>query len=223
MVDTISSLASIDYRHDAWGVDVTVAGFAERADAAARPGLQRSLGEGAGGAANRPACHAPIGTGRPCLAPTGRGSSPTRRPTNLLFGLQGGSEPAEGGRPRRRVRPACALRRRHPGCRSGLGPRDPVPRAGRSTRMSSPVFASLRASMPTGSVTLVLERFDMSLGQGLGRLKGRDVSDRPSRGSQRSVAGRHAVRVSRWGSGRSVCPLSASGVLAAQEMLLSDG
>ncbi|MCC7282840.1 MAG: aminotransferase class V-fold PLP-dependent enzyme, partial [Acetobacteraceae bacterium] len=26
MVDTISSLASIDYRHEAWGVDVTVAG-----------------------------------------------------------------------------------------------------------------------------------------------------------------------------------------------------
>src|SRR5690606_3122415 len=26
MVDTISSLASIDYRHDEWGVDVTVAG-----------------------------------------------------------------------------------------------------------------------------------------------------------------------------------------------------
>src|SRR5581483_6796583 len=26
MVDTISSLASIDYRHDAWGVDVTVGG-----------------------------------------------------------------------------------------------------------------------------------------------------------------------------------------------------
>src|SRR5262249_51038340 len=26
MVDTISSLGSIDYRHDAWGVDVTVGG-----------------------------------------------------------------------------------------------------------------------------------------------------------------------------------------------------
>ena len=26
LVDTISSLASIDYRHDEWGVDVTVAG-----------------------------------------------------------------------------------------------------------------------------------------------------------------------------------------------------
>lgn len=26
LVDTISSLGSIDYRHDEWGVDVTVAG-----------------------------------------------------------------------------------------------------------------------------------------------------------------------------------------------------
>ncbi|WP_163570925.1 aminotransferase class V-fold PLP-dependent enzyme, partial [Klebsiella pneumoniae] len=26
LVDTISSLGSLDYRHDAWGVDVTVAG-----------------------------------------------------------------------------------------------------------------------------------------------------------------------------------------------------
>jgi len=26
LVDTISSLASIDYRHDEWGVDVTIAG-----------------------------------------------------------------------------------------------------------------------------------------------------------------------------------------------------
>ena len=26
LVDTISSLASVDYRHDEWGVDVTVAG-----------------------------------------------------------------------------------------------------------------------------------------------------------------------------------------------------
>jgi alanine-glyoxylate transaminase / serine-glyoxylate transaminase / serine-pyruvate transaminase len=26
MVDTVSSLASIDYRHDEWGVDVTIGG-----------------------------------------------------------------------------------------------------------------------------------------------------------------------------------------------------
>ena len=30
MVDTISSLASIDYRHDAWGVDVTVSAVRRR-------------------------------------------------------------------------------------------------------------------------------------------------------------------------------------------------
>ena len=35
LVDTISSLGSIDYRHDEWGVDVTVAGLAEGAHAAA--------------------------------------------------------------------------------------------------------------------------------------------------------------------------------------------
>ena len=42
MVDTISSLASIDYRHDEWGVDVTVAGSQKGPDAAARPVVQRA-------------------------------------------------------------------------------------------------------------------------------------------------------------------------------------
>jgi len=37
MVDTISSLGSIDYRHDEWGVDVTIAGSQEGADAS--PGM----------------------------------------------------------------------------------------------------------------------------------------------------------------------------------------
>ena len=35
MVDTISSLASMDYRHDEWGVDVTVSGSQKGSDAAA--------------------------------------------------------------------------------------------------------------------------------------------------------------------------------------------
>ncbi len=47
LVDTISSLASIDYRHDEWGVDVTVVRLAEGPDAAAGPVLQRALAEGA--------------------------------------------------------------------------------------------------------------------------------------------------------------------------------
>ena len=48
MVDTISSLASIDYRMDEWGIDVTVAGLAEGPDAAAGARVQRGLGQGFG-------------------------------------------------------------------------------------------------------------------------------------------------------------------------------
>jgi aspartate aminotransferase-like enzyme len=46
MVDTISSLASIDYRHDEWGVDVTVAGSQKGTDAAAGAFLQCRFRQG---------------------------------------------------------------------------------------------------------------------------------------------------------------------------------
>ena len=59
MVDTISSLGSVDYQHEAWGVDVTVAVLAEGADAAAGPGLQRRFErKGAGGGQGRVGCRA---------------------------------------------------------------------------------------------------------------------------------------------------------------------
>jgi len=45
LVDTISSLASIDYRHDDWGVDVTVAGSQKGSHATAGAKLQRHLRE----------------------------------------------------------------------------------------------------------------------------------------------------------------------------------
>jgi alanine-glyoxylate transaminase / serine-glyoxylate transaminase / serine-pyruvate transaminase len=43
MVDTISSLASIDYRHDEWGVDVTVGG--SQKGLMLPPGLSFNAGE----------------------------------------------------------------------------------------------------------------------------------------------------------------------------------
>ena len=55
MVDTISSLASIDFRMDEWGVDVTVARLAEGPDAAAGSRLQRGVGEGDRGQRERDA------------------------------------------------------------------------------------------------------------------------------------------------------------------------
>ena len=48
MVDTISSLASIDYRHDEWRVDVTVGGSQKGLMLPPGLGVQRGLGKGAG-------------------------------------------------------------------------------------------------------------------------------------------------------------------------------
>ena len=49
MVDTISSLASMDYRHEEWGVDVSGGRIAKRADASAGAELQCDFRKGAGG------------------------------------------------------------------------------------------------------------------------------------------------------------------------------
>src|SRR5260370_28262627 len=51
LVDTISSLGSIDYRHDAWGVDVTVAG--SQKGLMRPPGLPFNAGRQKAGAASK--------------------------------------------------------------------------------------------------------------------------------------------------------------------------
>ena len=87
LVDTISSLGSIDYRHDEWGVDVTVSGsqkglmlppglgfnaVSDKALAASRTaGLQRSYWDW-----------------EPILEANQRGYWPYTPATNLLYGLR---------------------------------------------------------------------------------------------------------------------------------------
>src|SRR5260221_697261 len=62
MVDTISSLASIDYRHDEWGVDVTVAG--SQKGLMLPPGLSfNCISAKALAASKRRACRAATGAG----------------------------------------------------------------------------------------------------------------------------------------------------------------
>ena len=87
MVDTISSLASIDYRHDEWGVDVTVAG--SQKGLMLPPGLSLQCGErqGAGRHQDGEAAEAVLvvgGDGRPA---TRTASSPTRRAPTCSYGL----------------------------------------------------------------------------------------------------------------------------------------
>ena len=63
MVDTISSLASIDYRHDEWGVDVTVGG--SQKGLMLPPGLGfNAVSAKALAATKRRACRGPTGAGR---------------------------------------------------------------------------------------------------------------------------------------------------------------
>ena len=65
MVDTIASLGSVDYRHDEWGVDVTVC--CSQKGLMLPPGLGfNAVSDKALAADGVAACRAPIGTGRRC-------------------------------------------------------------------------------------------------------------------------------------------------------------
>jgi len=87
MVDTISSLGSIDYRHDEWGVDVTVAGSQNRLDDAAGLEFQRHLRQKRWPPARARYCPVPIGlAGDAGLHKTA--SSPSLLRPTLLYGLQ---------------------------------------------------------------------------------------------------------------------------------------
>src|SRR3546814_2881448 len=86
MVDTFSSLASIDYRHDEWGVDVTVAG--SQKGLMLPPGLSFN-------AASDKALQASKTAGLPrsywswdeMAGPNEKGYFPYTPATNLLYGL----------------------------------------------------------------------------------------------------------------------------------------
>src|SRR3982751_796016 len=87
MVDTISSLASIDYRHDEWGVDVTVAG--SQKGLMLPPGLSFNC-------ISAKALAAPKSARMPrsywswaeMLGPNANGFFPYTPATNLLYGLR---------------------------------------------------------------------------------------------------------------------------------------
>ena len=125
MVDTISSLGSIDYRHDEWGVDVTVAG--SQKGLMLPPGLSfNAISEKALAAVeDARSCRVVTGAGTRCSRPTPTAGSRTRRrPTCSTAWAR--PRHAAGGGPRRR------LRAPRPPCRGDaprgarLGARDPV-------------------------------------------------------------------------------------------------
>ena len=171
LVDTISSLASIDYRHDAWGVDVTVAG--SQKGLMLPPGLSfNAVSAKALAAAEHAKLPRSYWDWRPMLEANKTGFFPYTPGTNLLFGLNEAVKMLlEEGLDNvfaRHDRHAEATRR---AVRAwGLEVQCVEPR-----HYSSSLTA---VRMPEGhsADTLratILEKFNMSLGNGLGMLKDR--------------------------------------------------
>ncbi|MGZ8268841.1 MAG: pyridoxal-phosphate-dependent aminotransferase family protein, partial [Burkholderiales bacterium] len=87
MVDTISSLASIDYRHDEWGVDVTVAG--SQKGLMLPPGLSfNALSAKALAASKKAQLPRSYWSWEEMLGPNKNGFFPYTPATNLLYGLR---------------------------------------------------------------------------------------------------------------------------------------
>lgn len=171
LVDTISSLASIDYRHDEWGVDVTVS--CSQKGLMLPPGLGFNAISKKGLEANQKAkLPRSFWDWRLMLEANSSGFFPYTPATNLLYGLQEALKMLEEeGLPKvfsRHARHAEATRRA-------------VKAWGLETQCAhsqehSNTLTGVR--MPDGIDAdhvrrVILERFHMSLGTGLGKLKGR--------------------------------------------------
>ena len=220
MVDTISSLGSAEYRHDEWGVDVTIS--CSQKGLMLPPGLGfNAVSQKALAAAQRARLPRSYWDWRPVLDAARSGRFPYTPPTNLLFGLREALEMlGEEGLPAvwaRHARHAEATRRAVRGWGLDLLCRSPADCSATLTAVM----------MPDGHDAdrvreLILDRFNMSLGAGLGRLAGRvfrighlgDLGDL-------SLAG--ALCGVEMGLAQAGVPISRGGISAALEYLGAAG
>ncbi len=171
MVDTISSLASMDYRHDQWGVDVTVGG--SQKGLMLPPGLSfNAASEKALAASHSAACVKAYWSWDEMLKTNETGFFPYTPATNLLYGLRESlrmlDEEGLDNVFMRHARHGEATRRAVSAWGLEIIPRD-------DREYSNSLTAVL---MPEGHDAdafrkIILERYNMSLGNGLGKLAGR--------------------------------------------------
>ena len=171
LVDTISSLASIDYRHDEWGVDVTIAG--SQKGLMLPPGLSFNAVSGkALAAAKSSALPKSYWSWEDMLGPNKTGFFPYTPATNLLYGLREAlamlHEEGLDNVFKRHDRHAEATRRAVRAWGLEILCLNPA-------EYSSALTAVL---MPDGRNEAefrkaVLENFNMSLGSGLGKIAGK--------------------------------------------------
>jgi alanine-glyoxylate transaminase/serine-glyoxylate transaminase/serine-pyruvate transaminase len=198
LVDTISSLACTDYRHDAWGVDVTVGG--SQKGLMLPPGLGfNAVGPRALRAAREARLPKSYWDWAPILAANAEGAYPYTPATNLLVGLREALAMLE----EEGLEQVFARHARHArATRAAISALGLEILCADEREYSNSLTAVV---MPEGHSAdelraLILERFDMSLGNGLGRL---------------------ADRVFRIGHLGDLNDLTLAGVLAGVEMGLS--
>jgi alanine-glyoxylate transaminase/serine-glyoxylate transaminase/serine-pyruvate transaminase len=171
LVDAVSSLGAIDLRHDEWGIDVTLTG--SQKGLMLPPGLSfNAISEKALASSRSARLPRSYWSWDAMLASNSMGFFPYTPSTNLLFGL----------------REALAMLQEE-GLDRVFGRHDRLAGATRAAvrtwgldlvcQRADEVSSTLTAvMMPDGHDadrfrTIVLDRFNMSLGTGLGRLKGR--------------------------------------------------
>lgn len=171
LVDTISSLGSIDYRHDEWGVDVTVAG--SQKGLMLPPGLSfNAVGAKALAASKSAKLPRSYFSWDEMLGPNKAGFFPYTPATNLLYGLREALHmlQEEG------LDNVFARHARH-----GEATRRAVRAWGLDILCAEPEEYSNALTavlLPAGADAdkvrqIILERFDMSLGAGLGKMQGK--------------------------------------------------
>lgn len=171
MVDTISSLASIDYRHDEWGVDVTVAG--SQKGLMLPPGLSfNAISEKALAAAKSSKTPKLFWSWEEMLPHNAKGFFPYTPGTNLLYGLAEAIDMLhEEGLENvfaRHNRHAEATRRAVRAWGLEILCREPKYYSSSLTAVLLPEGHNADEFRQTA-----LEGFDISLGTGLGKLAGR--------------------------------------------------
>ena len=171
LVDTISSLGSMDYRHDEWGVDVTVSG--SQKGLMLPPGLSfNAVGPKALKASESAKLPRSFWDWKPMLAANATGYFPYTPATNMLYALDTAVDMLlEEGLDNvfaRHDRMAEATRRtvRHWGLEVQCV--DPRHYSSVLTAVRLPEGHSANALRAT-----ILEKFNMSLGNGLGQLNDR--------------------------------------------------
>jgi len=218
IVDAISSLGSIDYRHDEWGVDVTV--WCSQKGMMLPPGLGlNAISQKALAAARQARLARAYFDWQPMIAAIETGTFPYTPATNLLFGLREAlaifEQEGLAAVYARHARHAEATRRAVRGWGLDIVCAEP-------DDYSSTLTAVI---VPDGHDAdrlreLILDRYNMSLGSGLGRLAGRvfrighlgDLSDL-------SLAG--ALCGVQMGLSRAGVPITDDGVAHALEYLSS--